>query len=109
MLGETVTVTVDRPMGTYHPDHPNLFYPINYGYVEGIFAADGEEIDAYILGVDKPIKEFTGKVIAIIRRINDIEDKLVVAPDGMSFCKEEIAELTHFQEQFFNVKIEMLP
>ncbi len=101
MIGKTVTVTVDRPLGSYHPKHLDIYYPVNYGYVAGVFAPDGEEQDAYILGVDVPVKEFTGKVIAIIHRLDDVEDKWVVAPEGQSFCAEEVKALTHFQEQFF--------
>ena len=89
-----VTVIVDRPLGSYHPDYPDTYYPINYGYIEGAMAADGEEEDAYILGVNEPISKFTGKVIAVISREDDIEQKLVVAPDGVSFTKEEIEKLT---------------
>lgn len=66
MIGKSVTVIVDRPLGSYHPEHTDMYYPINYGYVEGIMAADGEEQDAYILGVDKAVNEFTGKIIAIV-------------------------------------------
>lgn len=72
MLGKIVTV--DRAMGTYHPEHPDMYYPINYGYISGIIAPDGEEQDAYIIGVDKPVQEFTGKIIAIIHRNDDVED-----------------------------------
>lgn len=36
MIGEIVTVTVDRAMGTYHPEHKDMYYPINYGYIEGM-------------------------------------------------------------------------
>ncbi len=43
VIGRLVTVTVDRPLGSYHPDHKDMYYPINYGYVEGIMAPDGEE------------------------------------------------------------------
>lgn len=67
MIGTTVKVIVDRPMGTYHPKHPDIYYSVNYGYIPGIIAPDGEEQDAYILGVNEPVKEFTGSVIAIIR------------------------------------------
>lgn len=102
MLGKIVTVTVDRAMGTYHPEHTDMYYPVNYGYVSGIFAPDGEEQDAYILGVDKPVQEFTGKVIAIIHRNDDIEEKWIVAPVDKSFTKEEIIEKVHFQEQYFD-------
>jgi len=102
MLGKIVTVTVDRAMDTYHPEHTDMYYPINYGYVSGIFAPDGEEQDAYVLGVDKPVQEFTGKVIAIIHRNDDIEEKWIVAPVDKSFTKEEIIEKVHFQEQYFD-------
>ena len=102
-----MTVTVDRPLGSYHPLHPDIYYPVNYGYIEGIMAPDGEEQDAYILGVDIPVKTFTGTVIAIIRRHNDAEDKWVVAPEHMLFSKSEIEALTHFQEQFFDIDIMM--
>ena len=57
-LGATVTVTVDRPLGSYHPKHKNLYYPVNYGYIEGVPAADGEEQDAYLLGVDRPVERY---------------------------------------------------
>lgn len=105
IIGKIVTVTVDRAMGTYHPEHPNIYYPINYGYIKGIIAPDGEEQDAYILGVEYPLQEFTGKIIAIIHRYDDIEEKWVVAPGDMTFTKEEIRKRVHFQEQYFNIKI----
>lgn len=107
MLGKIVKVTVDRAMGTYHPSYPDIFYPINYGYVKGIIALDGEEQDAYILGVDEPVQEFVGKVIAIVHRNDDIEEKWVVSPSDKSFTKEEIWEKVHFQEQYFDSYIIM--
>ena len=107
MLGKTVTVIIDRPMGTYHPKHKDIFYPVNYGYVPGIIAGDGEEQDAYVLGVNEPLQEFTGVVIAIIHRFDDVEDKWVVAPEGVTFTKAEIWEQVKFQEQFFKAEIRM--
>lgn len=104
-LGTTVTVTVDRPMGSYHPKHKSIFYPVNYGFVKGIMAADGEEQDAYILGVEEPVQEFTGKVVAVIHRYDDVEDKLVVCPGECDFTKEQIAEKVRFQEQYFNSEV----
>ena len=105
MIGEIVTVTVDRPLGSYHPEHHDMYYPVNYGYIEGIMAPDGEEQDAYILGVDVPVEEFIGRVIAVIHRFNDVEEKWVVAPEGVSFTKNEIAEQVRFQEQYFQTEI----
>ncbi len=108
MLGKMVTVTVDRPLGSCHPEYKQLCYPLNYGYIEGVFSADGEEMDAYIVGVDEPLRTFYGRVIARIHRLNDIEDKLVVAREGVVFSKEEILRLTKFQENFFQIEIETL-
>lgn len=107
MLGNYVKVIVDRPLGSFHPKHKDIFYSVNYGYIEGIIAGDGEYQDAYILGIDKPITEFSGKVIAIIHRFNDVEEKWVVAPDNVSFSKDEIMERVYFQEKFFSIEIRM--
>ena len=106
-LGESVTVIVDRPLGTTHPNHKDIIYPVNYGYIENIFAGDGEEQDAYILGVDEKVNNFMGTVIAIIHRIDDVEDKLVVAPENTKFTFQEIMEKVNFQEQYFNIEIIM--
>lgn len=105
IIGKTVTVTVDRALGTYHPKHSDIFYTVNYGYIEGIPAADGEYQDAYILGIDKPVKSFTGKVIAIVVRKNDIENKWVVAPPEYSYNKYEIIKAVYFQEQYFDFDV----
>ena len=105
MIGQTVKVTIDRPIGSFHPEHPDMYYPVNYGYVEDIIAPDGEEQDVYILGVDKPLKEFTGRIIAVIHRLDDVEDKWVAAPENMNFTKEEIIEQVNFQERFFKTEI----
>lgn len=105
IIGQTVTVTVDRPLGSVHPDYPDLYYPVNYGYIENLMGGDGDWQDAYILGVDEPLESFTGKVIAVAVRQDDNESKLVVAPDGVKFSKEEIARQINFQEKYFNTVI----
>ena len=107
MLGQTVTVFIDRPMGTCHPKHKDIYYPVNYGYIPGVIAGDGEEQDAYVLGVSEPLQEFTGVVIAIIHRLDDVEDKWVVATKDVKFSKEEIWEQVEFQEQYFQSEIWM--
>ncbi len=107
MIKKTVKVIVDRPLGSCHPEHKDIVYPVNYGYIEDVIAPDGEEQDAYILGVDVPVNEFTGNVIAVIHRFDDIEQKWVVAPENITFTAEEIAEKVRFQEQYFKYKIIM--
>lgn len=101
-LGKTITVIIDRPLGSHHPKHNKLVYPVNYGYYEDVTAPDGEPQDVYVMGIYEPISSFKGKVIAVIHRLDDIEDKWVVAPDEFCFSEEDITEATYFQEQFFN-------
>jgi len=103
-IGSIVDVEIDRPLGTKHPKH-GFEYVVNYGYVPNTISGDGEELDCYVLGVDKPLKEFKGKCIAVIHRTNDDDDKLIVAPEGKEFTDEEIRESTNFQEQYFESKI----
>lgn len=107
MIGKIVRVTVDRPLGSYHPKHKDMYYPINYGYIEGIIAPDGEEQDAYILGIDEAVQEFVGEVIAVIHRKDDVEEKWVVAPKGEKYSAEEIMEQVSFTEQYFESEVRM--
>lgn len=100
LLGKEISVIIDRPIGSKHPEY-GYPYPINYGYVEGIKSGDGDEMDAFILGVDTPLSTFSGICIAIIHRTNDNEDKLVIAPSGKAFLKEEIERQVEFQEKWF--------
>ena len=99
-LGKTISIKIDRPLNSKHPKH-GFVYPVNYGYVPGTISADGEELDAYLLGVNEPVEEYTGKCIAIIHRTNDDDDKLIIVPEEKQFNDEEINKLTDFQEQYF--------
>ncbi len=105
MLGEIVKVIIDRPLGSRHPQYKDLIYESNYGYIPHALAIDGEEQDAYVLGIKEPITKFEGKVIAIINRKNDIENKLVVS--NKKFTKEEILKAVHFQEKYLDIEILM--
>lgn len=107
MLGKIVKVIVDRPLGSYHPTHKDIYYSVNYGYIPEIMAGDGEEQDAYILGVDIPLTEFTGRLVAVIHRKNDNENKWVVAPENSNLSKEEILNAIEFQEKYFDIEIEI--
>ena len=108
MLGSLIRITIDRPLGSTHPNHADIVYPINYGYIEGVIGGDGEELDVYLLGIDEPVREYTTQVIGIIHRRNDVENKLVAAPKGMTFTVEQIKEAIAFQEKYFDSYIEVL-
>jgi len=99
-LGQKVNVVIDRPFGSKHPKH-GFIYEVNYGYVPNTKSPDGKELDAYVLGLDKPIDKTTGICIAVIHRIDDDDDKLVITPNGEGFSNEEIEKLVEFQEKWF--------
>ena len=106
-LGSTVTIGIDRPMGYVHvKGDKTLVYPINYGYIPDVLGGDGEELDVFLLGVDHPVESYTGRIIGIVYRADDVEDKLVMAPEGMDFTVAEIEEAIRFQEQYYDSHVE---
>ncbi len=105
---QQVHVVIDRPMGSRHPEYPELVYPVNYGFIPGLKAGDGEDQDVYVLGVQEPLQAFDGEIIAIIHRKNDCEDKWVAAPRWTRFTREEIRQATQFAEQYYKSDIELL-
>lgn len=103
-IGKLVEVTMDRPLGSKHPKH-GFVYEVNYGYIAGTISGDGEELDAYVLGEDKPLDKFEGECIAVVHRIDDDDDKLIVVPQGLKLSDEEIEKQTAFQEKWFKHQI----
>ena len=99
-LNRTVSVKIDRPLGSRHPQY-GFVYPVNYGYVPDTPAPDGDDLDAYVLGVFDPIETLTGRCIAIVHRLDDDDDKLIIAPEGRQYSDEQIQALVEFQERFF--------
>jgi inorganic pyrophosphatase len=105
-LGKSVTIGIDRPLGyVHHKGEKTLVYPINYGYIPAVLGGDGEELDVFLLGVDTPVQTFTGRIIGIVFRADDVEDKLVMAPEGKTFSAEEIARAVYFQEKYYRTTI----
>ena len=99
-IGKEVNIVIDRALGTKHPKH-DFIYTVNYGYVPNVISGDGEELDAYLLGVFDPVENYKGKCIAVIHRINDDDDKIIVVPEGVNYTDDQIKALTEFQERFF--------
>ena len=103
-IGKIVKVKMDRPLGSVHPKH-GFIYSVNYGFIPNTISGDGEELDAYVLGEHKPLETFEGRVIAVIHRLNDDDDKLVVVKDGKQYSNEQIDALVEFREQWFEYEI----
>ncbi len=111
VIGQVVRGKIDRPIGSFHPKHKNIIYPINYGYVTDVKGGDGAEQDIYLLGENSVVTEYTGKVIAVYHRYDDNETKWIVVPcdeegnirsDVNIPSDDEIYAQIAFQEQFFN-------
>ena len=108
-LGKTVTIGIDRPIGYHHVKKDyTLVYPINYGYIPNVLGGDGEELDVYLMGVDHPVTEYTCKIIGIVYRHNDVEDKLIGAPVDAVYTEEQISSAIAFQEQYYSTHVEAL-
>lgn len=106
-LGQTVTIHIDRPIGYVHRKEPKtLIYPINYGFIPDVLGGDGEELDVYLLGVDHPVDRYTGRIIGIVYRADDVEDKLIMAPEGVSLTVSEMEEAIAFQEMYYQSHVE---
>jgi len=103
-LGKEINVIIDRPLGTKHPEF-GFVYEVNYGYVPGVKMPDGEDLDCYCLGPDKPLDKAEGKAIAIVHRFDDDDDKLVIVPSGIEFDEKQIEEMILFQEKYFRHEI----
>ena len=99
-LNKIIDIKIDRPFGSKYPKH-GFIYPVNYGYVPNTISGDGEELDAYLLGVFEPVEEYTGKCIAVIHRTNDNDDKLVIVPPDKEYSNDAIEALVEFQERYF--------
>lgn len=104
-LNKILEAKIDRPIGSSHPKYPDHIYLVNYGYIPNTVSGDGKELDCYVLGEYKPLSEFKGKCIAIIHRLNDDDDKLILTPENRNFTNAEIRLLTDFQERFYKSEI----
>jgi len=104
-IGKTIEVIIDRPLGSKHPRF-DWCYPVNYGYVPGTVSGDGKELDVYVFGISEAIKKFEGDCIAIIKRKDDNDPKLIVVPCGTEISDEEIMKKIEIQEKWFDSYIE---
>ena len=105
-LGKQVTVQIDRPVGFHHVTKGiHLHYTVNYGFLPGVIGGDGEEQDVYVLGVAEPVEAFTGRIIGVVRRKDDNEDKFVAAPEGVILTAEQIMQEIYFVEKYFDSRV----
>ena len=103
-LGKKIKIEFDRPLGSKHPKF-GFKYPINYGFVPGVIAGDGDELDVYYISADKPLKRIEGVCIGYVHRFDDDDEDKLIATDGSKLDKEEIEKQLEFQEKWFKHEI----
>ena len=107
-LGQIVDIEIDRPIGyVHHKGEKTLVYPINYGYIPGVPGGDGEDLDVFLLGVTEPVASYRGRIVGIVYRADDVEDKLIMVPDGLSLTISEMEAAVHFQEKYYDSHVEI--
>lgn len=83
-------LVIDRPRGSAHPRVPDIVYPFDYGYLEGIGAIDGDGVDCWRGSLTDA--KTTGAVLTVDVMKADAEVKWLIdcTPDEM-----EAALATH--------------
>lgn len=66
MLGKTATVLVTVPYGSQGEDGKTRL--LNFGHIKGFTQKGGVPLDAYVIGMEKPVHSFTGPVLAVLYR-----------------------------------------
>lgn len=108
-LGKTVKIEIDRPIGYVHrKGEKTLVYPINYGYIPDVLGGDDEELDVFLVDVDEPVSTYEGRIIGIVYRADDVEDKLIMAPEGVNLTASQMARAVYFQEKYYKTTIRAL-
>lgn len=75
-LVATSRLVLDRPRGTAHPRYPECIYPLDYGYLAGTTAADGDGIDVWVGSL--PERRVTAVICTVDRGKRDAELKLLL-------------------------------
>lgn len=107
MLGKFVRVKVTAPMNSVNRRF-GYEYKLNYGVIDGRGRVRSGVRGAYIMGVDHPVRNFDGRVIAVIRRYAGRGVVWVVAPKSTRYIINDIKQAISFAEKSGTYDIECL-
>jgi inorganic pyrophosphatase len=91
-LVQSSEIVIDRPKSSHHPCHPEIIYPIDYGYLKSTQSADGEGIDCWIGSFHKTT--VTAIIVTVDAMKRDSEIKLLL---GCNKEEEDIIYRFHNQ------------
>ena len=96
MLGKYVRVRVTKPIRSQSEQY-GFEYGLNFGVLEGGKKFDNREFrGAFIMGINRPVRTFDGRVIAVVCRDGERDRYLVVAPKSTRFIDTQIREALSF-------------
>lgn len=107
MLGKFVKVRVTSPMYSYNKRF-GFKYKLNYGIMEGSRTRKNTVQFAYIMGINHPVRNFDGRVIAVVRRHGGRGVVWVVAPKSTRYIVNDIKDAISFAEGNIGYNIECL-
>lgn len=97
MIGKFVKVRVTSPMNSINKRF-GYKYKLNYGIIESNKAQKNVVQGAYIMGINHPVRNFDGRVIAAVKRFSGKGIVWVVAPKSMRFINNDIKKAIDFAE-----------
>lgn len=107
MLGKFVKVRVTSPMHSFN-NRFGFRYKLNYGIIDSYKTNKKSVQGAYIMGINHPVRNFDGRVIAVIKRQSCRGIAWVVAPKSTRFIVNDIKQAIEFAEGRNNYSIECL-
>lgn len=101
MLGKYVRVRIVHPIGS--DDEAGYTYPLNFGTIYG-----NEKQTAFIMGIHHPVRNFDGRVIAILSDRKNKSFIWIVAPKSTRFIINDIKEYINLEKDFSGYRMECL-
>ncbi len=97
-LIQSSEIVIDRPKCAAHPRYPDLIFPLDYGYLEGTTAVDGNEIDVWQGSAEH--RRLTAIACTVDMKKKDAEIKLIIG-----CTEEEIAGIEKFHNGLYQSAI----
>ncbi|MBQ7740697.1 MAG: NUDIX domain-containing protein [Eubacterium sp.] len=101
MLGKLVRVRITNPIGS--DNEAGFTYPLNYGTVYGY-----EGQGAFIMGIHHPVRNFDGRVIAVLSNRKEKQYIWIVASKSTRFIINDIKEYLNLERDFPSYRIDCL-
>lgn len=107
MLGRFVKVRVTRPIG-FFDGNSKTQYRLNYGTVESGLEPHSPVKGAFIMGINHPVRNFDGRVIATVKIPKTKGVIIVVSPKSKRFIVNDVRDALAFMYKKGSYSIDCL-